>query len=115
MKVFFDSVYEKKYLRFVSLFLSGVLTGLTLVFPEIGFVEWVTLIPVGIFLLKIASDRRYRMRSLYGYGVFFFLCFGCTIFHWFVNMYPLEFIPEMSRGAALAVVLAGCVGLSLCV
>ena len=113
MKVFFDTLFEKRYVRLMSLLFSGILTGLTLVFSEIGFLEWVTLVPAGIPLLKIASDRRYRMKHLYGYGVFFFTVFGCTIFHWFVNLYPLEFIPEMSNGAAIAVVLSGCIGLSL--
>ena len=92
--------------------LGGALTGLTLVFPEIGFVEWLTLAPVGVFLLCEADSDKRRAASMYGYGFFFFMCFYAVVFHWFINLYPLEFIDGMTTWAAVAVVLAGCLGLS---
>lgn len=103
---------DRRYKKFLLLFISAVLTGLTLVFPKIGLLEWLTLIPVGIFLLSEAPKDGYRLRAMYGYGFFFFLCFYVVVFHWFVNLYPLDFIEGMTRPAAIAVVLAGCVGLS---
>ncbi len=107
------TIIAKKRWRFLLLFLSGILTGLTLIFPSLGFLEWLTLVPVGIFLLEVASDPTVRLRRLYGYGFFFFYCFYLTVFHWFINLYPLDFIDGMTKGGALAVVLAAWLGLSL--
>ncbi len=103
---------DKRYKRFLALLLGGVLTGLTLVFPEAGFFEWLTLIPLGIFLMSVAGSDGIRARGIYGYGFFFFMSFYVVVFHWFVNLYPLEFIDGMTTWAALVVVLAGCFGLS---
>ncbi len=103
---------DKRYKRFLLLLLGGVLTGLTLVVPEIGFLEWLTLVPAGIFLLAVADGDKVHFRGMYGYGFFFFLCFYAVVFHWFINLYPLEFIDGMTPIAALGVVLAGCIGLS---
>ncbi len=104
---------ERKFMRYLLLLAGGLLTGLTLIFPDVGFLEWLTLVPVGIFLLEVASDSSVRLRRLYGYGLFFFYCFYLTTFHWFVNLYPLDFIDGMTRGGALAVVLVSWLGLSL--
>ena len=62
-------------LRFLLLALGGVLTGLTLVFPEIGFVEWITLVPVAAVVLVRASDEKVKLRSLYLDGLTFFYAF----------------------------------------
>ena len=99
--------------RFLCLLASALLTGLTLVFPEVGFLEWLTMIPVGIFLLEFASDPQARLGGLYGYGLFFFWSFYLVVFHWFINLYPLSFIDGMTRGGALSVVLVAWLGLSL--
>ncbi len=104
---------EKKGFRFLLLGASGLLTGLTLVFPTIGLLEWLTLIPAGIFLLEVSADPSVKLRRLYGYGLFFFYCYYLTIFHWFVKLYPLNFIDGMTKGAAMTVVLVAWLGLSL--
>jgi apolipoprotein N-acyltransferase len=103
---------DKKLNRFLLLAVGGVLTGLTLVLPKLGFLQWITLVPIGIFLLSEANEPHTRLRGTYGYGFFFFMCYYCVVFHWFVNLYPLEFIDGMTPVAAITVVLAGCVGLS---
>ena len=103
---------EKKWVRFLLLSVSAVLTGLTLTFPALGFLEWLTLIPLGLFLLDYAMRSQVRLRALYGYGLFFFYCYYLVVFHWFVNLYPLDFIEGMTHGAALAVVLVSWFGLS---
>lgn len=107
-----DILADTKWKRFLLLAVSGVLTGLTLVFPRVGFLEWLTLVPMALFLLLEADSDGRRCRSMYGYGFFFFMCFYVVVFHWFVNLYPLDFIDGMTAWAAIAVVLAGCVGLS---
>ncbi len=103
---------DRKWKKFLLLAVSGLLTGLMLVIPEVGFFEWITLIPLGIFFFLEADSDKYRCRSIYGYGFFFFLGLYIMSFHWFVNLYPLDFIEGMTPVAALAVVLAGSVGLS---
>ena len=112
------NAYEARLLgsrpkRFAVLALGGLLTGLTLILPILGLLEWLTLVPVLLFVLIAASDRRLRLRALYGYGVFFFACYYLVVFHWFVNLYPLDFVPDMTKGGALSVVLFGWIGLSL--
>jgi len=99
--------------RFLCLWLGAILTGLTLVFPQVGFLEWITLIPAGVFLLEYAADPKTKLRHLYGYGLFFFWFFYLVVFHWFVNLYPLDFIEGMTKGGALSVVLVAWLGLSL--
>ena len=102
----------EKINKHLLLAVSGVLTGLTLVLPKIGFIEWLTLVPVGLFLLCQADEPPARRRTTYGYGFFFFMCYYMMVFHWFVFLYPLDFIDGMTPLSALAVVMAGCVGLS---
>ena len=104
---------DRKYKIFLLLAISGALTGLTVVQPVLGFLEWITLAPAALFLLVEASRPERKLKSLYGYGLFFFMCFYVVGFHWFVSLYPLDFIDGMTPLAAIAVVLAGCIGLSL--
>ncbi len=104
---------HRRLLRLSFLALGAILTGLTLVFPKIGIIEWVSLIPSAISLISIARDTSVRKRGLYGYGFFFFICFYLVNYHWFINLYPLDFVEGMTKGAALAVVFAGWFGLSL--
>ncbi len=104
---------ERRSIRFLMLALSGILTGLCLVIPKIGFLEWLTLVPCALFLLTLASRDGLRLRTLYGYGVFFFASFYIVNFHWFIDLYPLDFIDGMTKGAALCVVVAAWIGLSL--
>ena len=104
---------KEKWLRFGLLAISAGLTGLTLVFPAVGFLQWLTLIPACLFLFRFASDETVRLRTLYGYGCFFFYGYYLTVFHWFLNLYPLDFVDGMTKGAAVAVVLVAWLGLSL--
>ena len=103
---------DAKWKRFLLLCASGALTGLMLVFTKLGFLEWITLVPMCVFLLlEIDSDKRGNAAA-YGYGFVFFMSFYTVVFHWFINLYPLDFIDGMTTWAAVAVVLAGCIGLS---
>jgi len=97
--------------RFGLLALGGVLTGLTLVLTDVGFLCFLTLIPAALVLLSIAQKEKFR--SLFGYGFFFFMCFYLVVYHWFLTLYPLGFIDSITNGEALLIVLAGWIGLSL--
>ncbi len=100
-------------LRFLLLAAGGVLTGLTLVFPVLGLLEWITLIPVGAVLLCRVRESEARLRSLYIDGLVFFYSFYLVCYHWFINLYPLEFVEGMTKGGALVVVAVAWFGLSL--
>ena len=110
---FLENDRYKRIFRFVMLTLGGILTGFTLVFPSIGILEWVSLVPAALALISISEDVSIRKRGFYGYGFFFFVCFYLVNYHWFINLYPLDFVDGMTKPAALVVVLAGWVGLSL--
>lgn len=103
---------DKRVYRFLLLLASGVLTALTLIFTELWLLEWITLIPVGLVVFRLAENTKLRLRTWYGYGLVFFWGYYAVVFHWFVSMYPLSFT-GLSKGAALFVVLAGVFGLSL--
>ena len=105
-------ISSKSY-RFILLIISGLLTGLTLVFTKVGFFEWITLVPMGVVLISRASDRRVKLRSLYLDGFLYYFSYYLVCYHWFVFLYPLDFIDGMSKGSALAVVLLAWLGLSL--
>ncbi len=102
-----------KNTRFILLLVSGLLTGLTLIFPEVGFLEWLTLVPVGAILLVRASDNEIKLRSLYRDGFVFFYMYYVVCYHWFVYLYPLDFIYGMSELSAFIVVVVALFGLSL--
>ena len=94
------------------LVLSGLLTSLPLIFTELGFLQWVSVIPAAAILMRCAADRSIRLRKLYGLGVLFFGAYYALSFHWFFYMYPLDFA-GLSNAASLGVVLIACFGLGM--
>ena len=94
----------------VLLLLGAFLTGLTLVCPKLGFLEWISLSLVAYFLFLNCEKLRYR--CLFNYGFFFFFCFYLVSYHWFIYLYPLDFVEGMTPVSALVVVVAASCGLS---
>ncbi|MBQ7336921.1 MAG: apolipoprotein N-acyltransferase [Clostridia bacterium] len=103
-------------LRVLFLAFSGILTGLTVIYPKLGVLEWLSLIPAMLVLYDIAQQEEdgegIRLRRVYAMGLLFFMCYYLMNFHFFLAMYPLEFT-DLSRGAALFVVMFAWWGLSL--
>lgn len=91
---------------------GAVLTGLTLVFPSIGFLEWVTMIPLLWGAYRIASDEHLGLGRAYGYGFLTVLTYYIVIYHWFIDLYPLDFV-GLDSASSIVVVVAGWLGLSL--
>ncbi|MBQ2774159.1 MAG: apolipoprotein N-acyltransferase [Clostridia bacterium] len=91
---------------------SGILMGLCLAFPAIGFLEWVAMIPALLFFFVVARDRTVGYRRLYLYGFCYYFFFYLTSLHWFLNLYPMEFL-GVSRGEAVVLVGICWVGLTL--
>ena len=77
--------------RLGLLAVSAFLTGLTVCFPALGALEWVSLIPAALVLFSIAEDGKNRLRSAYLYGLFFFACYFAVTWHWFYVMYPMSY------------------------
>lgn len=94
------------------LIISGALMALPFIFPVLGFLQWVSLIPAALVFVLSAEDREVKLRKLYFRGLLYFWSFYALSFHWFFYMYPLDFA-GLSRGAGLAVVIVACFGLSL--
>lgn len=103
---------QKGKIRLLLLAVSGALMALPIVFPTVGFLGWIGLVPGAAVLLTAARDPSVRLRRMYGYGFLYFLPFYAVGFHWFIAMYPLSFIDGMSKPEALAVVFVATFGLS---
>ncbi len=103
---------EQKTYILPCLIAGGLLTGLTLVFPQLGFLEWLTMIPIFLGAYRLGECETIGLRRTYWYGFLTIFVFYFVIYHWFVYLYPLDFA-GMSEAGSLVVILAGWVGLSL--
>jgi len=92
-------------------FLSGMLTALPIMYPKL-FVIGIISFAIPAFIEYTAEGKACRLRSAYLRGLAFFMGFGLIVFSWFTAMYPLEFT-GLSKVAAVGVVCAGSLGLSL--
>lgn len=99
-------------LRWPLLILGGLLTGFTVIFPQIGILEWIALIPALAVILTLAADQTVKYIRLYLMGLAFFFSFYLVNFHWFLYMYPLDFA-GMTKGESAVVVMVAWMGLSL--
>ena len=93
-------------------YLSAALTGLTLVFPQLGFFEWISLIPMLAVVFTQFDPSVLSAKQSYWRGFWAVYAYYFVIYHWFVNLYPLDFV-GLGNGASVVVVLAGWLGLSL--
>ena len=103
----------KRGIRFLVLLLSGLLTGLIVAFPTLGFLEWITITPALVILLRRGSDKAVKLKSLYLDGLVFFYGYYLVCWHFFLSMYPLDFIDGVTKGTAAAVVAISWFGLAL--
>lgn len=106
-----SDILTKRRYRLLLLLCSGVLMGLTLIFPgKLGALQWVAYIPLGISLNAIISDSKTSYIRAYFYGFAFFMFLYIINYHWFWSMYPLDFT-ELSELYALCVILLASLGL----
>lgn len=98
--------------RWPLLILGSLLLSFSVIFPQIGLLEWIALIPALPVILTLTADPTVKYRRLYGLGLAFFWPFYIVSFHWFLYMYPLDFA-GMSHAASAVVVGFACLGLSL--
>ena len=107
-----DLLDRKPIFNYIFLVFGAFLTALTLMIPSIGFLEWVSMIPAAIVFIITAADGEIKYKRMYRYGFVYYMSFGLSIFHWFINLYPLDFV-GLSKPAAAVVVVVAWVGLSL--
>lgn len=106
-----DMTGKENWLLRGLLALGAGSTALTLIFPQIGLLEWFSLIPVAMVLFRLA-DREISLWRAYRYGFFTVFLFYFILYHWFVYLYPLDFV-GLDNTASIAVVIAGWLGLTL--
>lgn len=78
--------------------ISGFVTALPFVFGELSLISWFSMIP----LFYIAAKYRHPYR----HGIVFSLGYYCTLFYWFVYLYPLDFAGFTKLQAIAIIALA---------
>ena len=83
--------------------LSGVLMALCVLYPRLGFLQWVAFVPALLYLFsRDVSARRAPLHALFA-GAIYFLSFYLVVYHWFLALYPMEFAGVSKWEAALLV------------
>lgn len=98
--------------RILLLPLSSILMGLCLLFPQIGMLQWLALLPALYYLFRREEREPMRVRRAYGLGFLYFGIFYLVVWHWFVELYPMEFL-GMSKGEVILLIAICWIGLSL--
>lgn len=94
------------------LILGAALSAIPLIYPQIGLLQWVMMIPLFIGVYRFFETENHSLRRAYGYGFLTVYVFYFVIYHWFVNLYPLDFV-GMDNKSSLVVIAAGWLGLPL--
>ena len=93
--------------------LIGVaLTALTLIFPKVGFLEWITLVPLFLGAFIYCADSQKGLLRTYFAGFLTVFVYYFIIYHWFLSLYPLDFA-GLDNASSVVVVAAGWIGLSV--
>ncbi len=103
---------QYKKIALPAMLIGVALTALTLIFPQIGFLEWVTLVPLFLGAFVFCTDEKRSLWRTYWGGFLTIFVYYFIIYHWFLNLYPLDFV-GMDNASSVVVVIAGWVGLSV--
>ena len=98
-------------MTFILLTASAVLSALGLIFPQLCFLSWFSLTPF-IYVMINGCEKRLSLPRAYLYGFIWFLFYYVVIYHWFIYLYPMEFIGVTPVQGAGIVALCW-IGLSL--
>jgi len=96
--------------RWPLLLTGAALMGLVVLFPKLGALQWIVLIPAMAVILTRLTDPGVNFRRMYGMGFCFFAVYFIIAWHWFLWMYPLDYA-GLSNPASAAVVILGSVGM----
>ena len=94
------------------LLFSALLTGLILIFPILGFLQWISMIPLFIGVFRMGEREKIGLFKSYLYGFLTVFAYYFVIYHWFTCLYPMDFA-GFDPASAVVVIIAGWVGLSL--
>ncbi len=83
--------------------LSGILMALCLVFPKLGFLQWVAMVPMLLYVFSRDYTKQRAPLRLWGAGALYFFSYYLVIYHWFFALYPMEFAGVTKGEAALLV------------
>ncbi len=97
-------------LRWPLLLIGAALMGLVVIFPKLGFLQWIVLVPAMGVILGRLTDPKVKFRQMYGMGFCFFAVYFTIAWHWFLWMYPLDYA-GLSNLASAAVVTLGSLGM----
>ena len=92
--------------------LGAVLCALCLLYPKLGFLQWLAMVPALYYLFSRVEGGRIRLRRAYGLGFLYFYSFYLVIWHWFVDLYPMAFA-GITKGEAIVLIAICWLGLSL--
>lgn len=90
---------------------SGILFALPIIYPRIGFLQWVFLIPFAMFCLWNENEK-ISLKREYFFGFFFFFGYYIVSYSWLISMYPLS-VTGISKVAALAIVILASIGIPM--
>ncbi len=91
---------------------GAVLTAFTLVFPVLGALEWFSMIPLFLAVFWMCEDPAFTGGRAYRYSFLMIFSYYFVLYHWFVNLYPLDFA-GLDNTASIAVVAVAWIGLPL--
>lgn len=103
---------QYKKIALPAMLISAAITALTLIFPQVGFLEWVTLIPLFLGAFAFCADEKRSLWRTYWGGFLTIFVYYFVVYHWFLSLYPLDFV-GMDNASSVVVVIAGWVGLSV--
>jgi len=90
-------------MRFLILFLSGILTAMTLVIPEISLIAWISVVP---FIYIVCTSKKSYLN-----GLIWSLGYYGVLYYWFVYLYPLDFA-GLDDFQSLIVIIVAWVGMA---
>ncbi len=105
-----DWINRRPWRAWLCFYGGAALTALTLVFPILGVLEWISLIPMIAVVFMKWDTLTAKESYWHGFGAVYAYYF--VVYHWFLRLYPLDFV-GLGPGASVVVILAGWLGLSL--
>lgn len=107
-----SSLRHSRAMRVALLIFSGALTGLTLIFPKLGFLQWISIVPMAVVLFDALRRTNTSMMRIWSYGLAYFASYYLVVYHWFLGLPSLEFT-GLGGTATILVMLLGWLGVSL--
>lgn len=78
----------------------------------VSILQWGSLLPLVLGTCALLFGEHCNAKKAYGYGFLTIYLYYFVIYHWLVNLYPLDFV-GLDSGTSLVVIAAGWFGLPL--